>query len=304
MNPNTTAIAEAEAEAEAEAHRHLRVPLLVLALLTIDGLHFVFARALHDVLPPLTSVLFVLAVATIQVGAFAIAKGKFRWGTFRERMPFFLSIGALVALSTTINYIAVGFIDPGTAALLSQMSVLFGLGFGLLWLRERLTRDQLIGALICIAGVAIITFQPGDYAQLGSLMVIGGTFVYALHTAIVKRSGGIDFVEFFLWRLISTTGFLLLSAGVQGALIWPSLSAWPIIVIAGTVDVVISRSLYYLSLRQLKVSVLTLILTLSPAVAIAWSLILFGVQPTAQQLIGGAAVLVGVLIVTTRRNRQ
>ena len=37
--------------------------LLVLALLLVDGLHFVFARALHDVLPPLTSVVLVLGMA-------------------------------------------------------------------------------------------------------------------------------------------------------------------------------------------------------------------------------------------------
>lgn len=277
--------------------------LLVLALLTVDGLHFVFARALHDALPPLTSVFFVLAVATTQVAAFALTKGRLRLGTFTPHAPFFLAIGALIALSTTINYVAIGFIDPGTAALLSQMSVLFGLGFGLLWLRERLNRAQLLGAAICIVGVAIITFQPGDYFRLGSLLVVGSAFLYALHAAIVKRYGtGLDFVEFFTWRLISTTGFLLIAAGAQGALTWPAANAWPLLIAAGTVDVVISRSLYYLSLRRLKISVLALVLTLTPVVTIVWSFILFSMQPTAQQLIGGAAVLCGMLIVTTQRS--
>ncbi|MCS6847916.1 MAG: DMT family transporter [Anaerolineae bacterium] len=294
MKANPPALAQASTDLPAFG--------LVLALLAVDGLHFVFARALHAVLPPLTSVLFVLAVATVQVSAFAAIKGKLNWQTFAHRAPFFLAIGALVAVSTTVNYIAIGFVDPGTAALLSQTSVLFGLGFGLLWLRERLTQAQLIGAAVCIAGVAIITFQPGDYFRLGSLMVVGSAFLYALHAAIVKRQGiGLDFVEFFAWRLISTTGFLLISAGLQGALAWPEASAWPLIIAAGTVDVVISRSLYYLSLRRLKISMLTLALTLTPVVTIAWSLVLFGAQPTAQQLIGGAAVLAGVLIVTTRR---
>lgn len=276
--------------------------LLVLALLLVDGLHFVFARALHDVLPPLTSVVFVMGVATAEVAAFAIATRRFRVQTFLRKAPFFLAIGALVALSTSINYIAVGFVDPGTAALLAQMSVVFGLGFGLLWLRERLTRQQFFGAALCILGVAVITFQPGDYFRLGALMIIGGTFLYALHMALVKRyGGGMDFVEFFLWRLMSTTACLVLLAGAQGALAWPSANAWPLLLITGTVDIVISRSLYYLSLRRLKMSVLTLVLTLTPVVTIVWSLALFGVQPTLQQVIGGAAVLIGVLIVTLRR---
>jgi drug/metabolite transporter (DMT)-like permease len=276
--------------------------VLILALLLVDGLHFVFARALHDVLPPLTSVLFVMSIATVEVAVFAVATKRFRVQTFLDKAPFFLVIGALVGLSTSINYIAVGFVDPGTASLLAQMSVVFGLGFGLFWLREKLTRRQLFGAALCILGVTIITFQPGDYFRLGALMIIGGTFLYALHMALVKRyGGGMDFVEFFLWRLMSTAGCLLLLAGAQGALTWPAANAWPLLLIVGTVDVVISRSLYYLSLRRLKMSVMTLVLTLTPLVTIVWSFILFGVQPTVQQMIGGAAVLTGVLIVTLRR---
>lgn len=278
--------------------------LLVIALLAVDGLHFVFARALHDYLPPVTAAMFVLLIAALEICAFAIAKKKFHIATFRLHGKFFLTIAALVAFSTAINYTAVGFVDPGTAALLSQMSVLFGLGFGLLWLKERLTKPQLAGAALCIAGVIIITFQPGDYFRLGAIMIMVGSFAYALHAAIVKRhGGGIDFVEFFLWRLACTAGFLFLASTLQGALVWPGPQAWAILLLAGTIDVVISRSLYYLSMRRLKISVLTLVLTLSPVITALWAFVLFSVRPTAQQIIGGIAVMIGVLIVTLQRQR-
>jgi drug/metabolite transporter (DMT)-like permease len=282
-----------------------RTALLVIALLAIDGLHFVFARALHDYLPPVTAAMFVLMIAATEISLFALIKNKFRISTFRKHAKFFLTIAALVAFSTGINYTAVGFVDPGTAALLSQMSVLFGLGFGLLWLKERLNRIQLAGAALCIAGVVIITFQPGDYFRLGAVMIMIGSFAYALHAAIVKRQGGgIDFIEFFLWRLVCTAGFLFIGAAAQGALTWPTLPAWGILLLAGTVDVVISRSLYYLSMRRLKISILTLVLTLSPVVAALWSFILFAVRPTPQQIAGGIAVMAGVLIVTSQRQRN
>ena len=281
-----------------------RTALLVIGLLAIDGLHYVFARALHDYLPPITAAMFVLLIATIEVGAFAIATKIFHLSTFRRHAPFFLGIAALIAFSTSINYTAVGFIDPGTAALLAQMSVLFGLGFGLLWLKERLTKAQLAGAALCIAGVVIITFQPGDYFRTGAVMILFGSFAYALHAAIVKRhGGGIDFIEFFLWRLACTAGFLILASTFQGTLVWPSQPAWLILLLAGTVDVVISRSLYYLSMRRLKISILTLVLTLSPAVTALWAFILFDTRPTLQQIIGGVAVMAGVLIVTSQRRR-
>ena len=282
-----------------------RTALLVIALLAVDGLHFVFARALHDYLPPVTGAMFVLMIASLEVAVFAIAKRKFHISTFVKHARFFLTIAALVAFSTAINYTAVGFVDPGTAALLSQMSVLFGLGFGLLWLKEKLTKPQLAGAALCVLGVVIITFQPGDYFRLGAVMIMVGSFAYALHAAIVKRhGGGIDFIEFFLWRLACTAGFLFLASTFQGALVWPGPQAWLILLLAGTVDVVISRSLYYLSMRRLKISILTLVLTLSPVMTALWAFILFDVRPTPQQIIGGIAVMAGVLIVTTQRQRR
>ena len=277
--------------------------ILILALLAVDGLHFVFARALREYMHPVASVVWVLGIGALEVGVFAARVGKIRWVTFRKHAIFFLVIGTLVGVSTTINYTAVKFIEPGVASLLSEMSILFGVMLGVFWLRDRLSRKQAIGATIAITGVILITFQPGDFLRLGALMVIGGSFLYAWHAAIVKRySGGIDFLEFFVWRLVATTGVLILSASVQGQLMFPpNGTAWILVFIAGTVDVVISRTLYYLSLRRLTVSIHALIFTLSPVVAILWSLALFGSQPRVQELLGGAIVLIGVGIVTYRR---
>lgn len=278
------------------------VIVLVAALLAIDGLHFVFARALHDYLNPNLSVLFVMLIGTTEVGLFAAWRGELKLSTFTRHYRFFLAVGLLVAISTGINYSAVGFIDPGTASLLSETSILFGLAFGFIWLKDRLSRRQLLGAALALGGVAVITFQPGDYWRLGALLVIGSSGLYAAHAAIVKRYGGaLGFAEFFFWRLASTTGFLLISAAIQGALSWPTdWRAWLIMLTAGSVDVAASRTLYYLALRRLTVSMHTLVLTLSPVVAILWSLILFGIQPTGRDMLGGLAVLAGVAIVTYR----
>ena len=137
--------------------------------------------------------------------------------------------------------------------------------------------------------------------QLGSLFVLASTLLYALHTAIVKRcGGGIEFLNFFFYRLLATTAFLLLFAGVGQELVWPDAATWALLIVVGTVDVVISRALYYLTLRTFPMSIHTIILTLSPVVSIVLSFFLFRTFPGVQELIGGAAVLAGVVIVTRR----
>lgn len=276
--------------------------LLVICLLLVDSLHFVFARLLLPHLPPGTSALYVLAVATVETGLYLGWRGNLRLALLRQHLPFFLSIGFLVAGSTAINYTAVAYLDPGTASRLAQTSILFALLFGLFWLQEKLRPAQLAGSGLAIIGVFVISFQPGDFLRFGALLVLGAAFMYALHAAIVKRYGGeIDFANFFFFRVACTTGFLLLFASLRDKLVWPGWAAWPYLLLAGSVDVTLSRTLYYRSLRLLPISFHATVLTVSPVITILWSLALFGERPSRQAFIGGAAVLLGVLIVTLQR---
>jgi drug/metabolite transporter (DMT)-like permease len=276
--------------------------VLIFPLLLIDSLHFVFARLLLPHISPGVSPMYVLAIATVEVGLFAMIRGRLHLKVQKRHLGFLLAIGFLVAASTNINFEAVAFIDPGTASLLAETYILFGVGFGLIWLRDKLTRAQIGGALVAVAGVFIITFQSGDYMRLGSLMVLSSAFMYSVHAAIAKRyAGDIEFLDFFFFRLLCTTGFLLLFAIGRRALAWPSTTAWLLLALVATVDVVASRTLYYVSLRLLKMSIHSIMLTLSPVAAICWSLLLFDTFPRPQQLLGGAAVILGVLLVTISR---
>jgi drug/metabolite transporter (DMT)-like permease len=269
----------------------------------LDSLHFVFAKLVHGYISPAVSVFYVLGVSTVEVGLFALAKKSLHLSTLKKHFWFFLAIGFLIAASTNINYEAVAFIDPGTASLLSQTSILFSLGFGLLWMRDRLTWKQGVGVVLTLIGAFIISFQPGDYLRLGSLMTVGASFMYALHAALAKRHGDdIEFLDFFFGRLLFTTGVLFVFSTARGALVWPSAKAWPLLVLVGTVDVVLSRTLYYIALRRMTMSLHTILLTLTPILSVCWSLLFFDVVPTMAKIVGGTAIILGVLVVTMNQD--
>lgn len=278
---------------------------LMAVLLLFDSLHFVFAKLLHAYISPGVSVFYVLSISTIEVGVFALAQKRLHLASLKRHFWFFLAIGFLIAASTNINYEAIAFLDPGTASLLSQTSILFGLSFGVLWLRDRLTRAQIGGALLATAGVFVISFQPGDYLRLGSLMVVGSALMYALHAALTKRHGdAIEFLDFFFGRLLFTTAVLFCFSVARGALAWPTAMAWGLLLLVGTVDVALSRTLYYVALRRLTMSMHTIILTITPILAVCWSLLFFRVTPAPAQLAGGAAIIAGVVLVTGKRNEK
>ncbi|MCL4263394.1 MAG: DMT family transporter [Anaerolineae bacterium] len=290
----------------AAARLSANMPLVLAILLLVDSLHFVFARLLLPYLPPITSAFLVLAIATVETAVFLGWRRAIDLSVLWQHGRFFAVVGLLVATATTLSYSSVRFIDPAAASLLAQTSTLFALGLSILWLGERLTRPEVMGTGVAVLGVFIVTFQSGGGNNLliGSAVVLLSAFIYALHTAVVKRWGqDIEFSNFFLFRVAGTTFFLLFFVLVQGEWQTPPPQAWVYLLLAGTFDVVISRVLYYLALRRLQMSYHAIILTLSPVVAVMWSFALFGTIPTVQGVVGGTAVIIGVIIVTLGRRR-
>ena len=275
---------------------------LFTALLLVDSFHYIFARLLLPHIHPTASAFFVLAVATVEVAAFAGVRGQLHWRPARSHFWFFASIGFLIAAATVLSYSAIAYIDPGTASMLGKTGIIFSLLLSVLWLRERLSRMQVIGAVLAVAGATVISYHPGAVVQWGALLILAATLLYALHTAVVKRWGGdMPFLDFFVFRLLFTSIFLFFFAAGSGHLVWPDAPTWLLLLLAGSVDVVISRALYYQTLRMFPMSIHTIILTLSPVVAIGVSLMLFGTFPGTQELIGGVMVLAGVVVVNRAR---
>jgi len=279
------------------------------ALLLVDSLHFIFGRMLLAYLPATTSSFFYMAIATVEIAAFAALRRQIDWQLFWRNSKFFLIIGFLIAYATAASFAAVSYIDPGTASMIARVNTLFAVAFGILWLKEKLTRGEKIGAAVAITGVFVISFQPGapgEQIWLGALLVLSSSFTYALHAAIVKRQGNdIEFTNFFLFRMLASLFFLLIFAVGRGEMVWPQgWPVWGVLFLTGTLNVTISRGLYYIALRRFNLSLLTILLTLSPVITIFWSLLLFGEAPSLPGFAGGAAVICGVIWVTLSRQRK
>jgi drug/metabolite transporter (DMT)-like permease len=273
---------------------------LIVGLLLVDSLYYIFARLLLPLLPPAAGAMYMMVVGTVQVAL--LMGGRVHWRVLWRHRWLFLTVGLLVGVNTNMGFVAVRYVDPGTASLLSRTSILFGVALGVAWLGERLRRLEVVGAVIAVAGVAVISFQPGDYLRWGSLLVVASTALYALHSAVVKRfAGEIPFGEFMFFRVAAVAAVLIVLAVAQGAVVWPTAEAWGWVALAAAVNVVLSRGLYYLALRRLDMSFLAIVLTLTPVVTWLWSVLAFGGQPTATEIGGGLATLTGVLLVTASR---
>lgn len=275
-------------------------------MLFIASLHHVFGRLLAGVMSPFASGFYVLAFAAVELFIIMAVGRKIQWSIFRKHIGFFTIIGILVAGATIFSYLALTLIDAGTASLVSRSSTVVTLALSFFWLRESLSRNELIGAFICIIGVFIIGFQSGNVFRVGSLLTFGAVVCYALHIAIVKRYGeAIEFNNFFLFRVFMTAVFLGVFMAMSGQMILPpTVNAWWLLFIIGTVDVVISRFLYYWVLRQMRLGMHTIALTATPVLTILISWLFLKESLTRQGAIGGIIVMVGILLVVLTQNKR
>jgi len=268
-------------------------------VLLFDSLHFIWAAMMVPYVSAEIAAPFVMSIATIEIGLYGLITKRLSLEPLRKHFWFFAAIGFMIGASTYTGYLAVHFIDAGTTSLLSKSGVIFSVALGLIWLRERFTPLQIIGTLIAVIGTFVIAYQSDARLQWGTLIMLAGTFAYTCHFAVVKRYGSeMDFVNFLFYRMLLTALFLILLSGTRGTLSWPSSMGWLVVALTATFDVVISRTFYYSALRRLDMSLLSVITTLGPVATIMWAFLFFETFPSIRQLIGGAAVLIGVLIVT------
>ncbi len=286
-------------------------PFAIGMVLLFDSFHLILARWLSNTLHPLASAFWVLGIAAAEFAIFLIVTGRVDTRILKAHFGFFALIGFLVAAATAMNYSAVTFVDAGTASLLSRSSTIFAIGMGVIWLKDRLSPLQWLGAAVALIGVLTISFQPIQSFQIGALLVLASAFSYALHAAIVKRYGGeIEFGNFMLWRVGMTAAILLLFilmaplVSDQEVRFWPAGFEWWALAVTATVDVVLSRVFYYWSLRRLELSFHSIVLILAPVVTVFWSFLFFGETPTLQTYIGGAIVIAGIFIVNWDRLRS
>src|SRR5262249_50214077 len=151
-----------------------------------------------------------------------IMRGRIDGRALWRHRGFFLALGLLVGINTNMGFAAVRYIDPGTASVLSLMSIPFGIALGVAWLGERPGAMEVLGAACAFAGVLAISAQAGDYLRWGSAMIVAATFLYAAHSALAKRYGGeIPFGQFMFFRAASVAAVLVALVLVQGELVWP-----------------------------------------------------------------------------------
>ncbi len=284
----------------------LRDSLIAAIVPIFLGFGFVIAKPAMEYLPPfLLMGLRFTFVALLLVWWFPIPKG------FLKRIFF----ASLIANTTqySITYTGLSYIDASAAVLLVQTEVPFGVLFAYFMLKEKPTLRALIGIAIAFVGVYILTGSPNlDGKFIGVSLVIIGSGVWALGQVLVKPlSKEINPLALVAWLgLFSGPILISLSAIFDGNPInyfsTATFETWMIAIYLGFIMQPITYGCFYYVLKRNPLYKVLPIVTMGiPPTGLLAAIFLLGEEPTKELFIGGAIIIIGViLIVFTKPSKK
>ena len=268
------------------------------------GFGFVIAKPAFESFPPilLMGIRFIFA-ASLLIWWFPIPKGYLK-------KIFFASLIANT-LQYSITYTGLNYIDASAAVLLVQTEVPFGVIFAYFMLREKPTIRALIGIAVAFVGVYILTGSPNlDGKFFGITLTIIGSAIWALGQVIVKPlSKEINPLALVAWlALFSGPLLITLSSIIDGDTIKYLSEAkfdhWMIAFYIGFIMQPITYGCFYYVLKNNPLYKVLPIVTMGiPPTGLLAAIFLLGEKPTQELFIGGAIIIVGVILIVFTKNK-
>jgi O-acetylserine/cysteine efflux transporter len=190
--------------------KHLMLATLVAI---IWGCNFIFLRFSLEEIPPLTLCALRFFMSSIPL-VFFVRRPDAPWG--------WLLVYSFLTFSLQFAFLFLGMqagISVGLASLLAQVQVFFSFLFATLFLGERLTRWQVMGACTAFMGVALVLehLGGGDITSAGFFWVLAAAIAWGAGNTCVKKMGPVQGVSLIIWaNFLSFFPLFLASCWVDG----------------------------------------------------------------------------------------
>lgn len=252
---------------------------------------------------------FPLTAVRVGVGVSALALMSYI--TVTGRLPDFLAnwkpIFALGVLNAAVPFSLYAFaalrLESGLLAVLNAMAPLFGALVARVWLKERLTRNRILGLCLGFLGILILVYDKlsfnqgaAGWAVLASLLATVFYGIAANFTARYLR--GVQPQAVAAGSMVSATLILLPVAIFWWPTQLPGLHAWGAALSLSLLCTAVAYLIFYRLLSNVGPSKTITVTFLVPPFGVLWGALLLDEALTAQMLIGMSTVLFGTLLAT------
>ena len=178
--------------------------------------------------------------------------------------------------------------------------------FGVAFFKERFTRLEAVGVVVAVVGVFVLAYGDLSLEIVGAAVLLGAALFFAsansLSKVYVKKVNPVALAggnSMLMFLFIFT--YTVLARKLDT--VFPSETV--VYAILGSITgVVLSFILFFKALQVFEVSKAATIRTMEPFLTAIFSFAILALTPTANQLLGGALIVLGVVTLSLTKGKQ
>jgi len=240
---------------------------------------------------------------------YGLVTGSFRiYKSFGKHEYFILLVNGILELTGTYFFFkAIHSVEnPSIVSFLHNMSPVFVVILGVLFLKEKINLQEFIGIVIALGGTFLISYKGGTHLRDmfidGSEYALISVLIFAFNTILLKKYvkrlspvvltiNRVIFLTlfFFVYLLLSDEPFFIPRKAFYNVLIGSFLGPFLTVI----------ASLY--ALKYIEASKKSVLGTTKGLFVLLGSYLFFGNFPTRIQIIGGILTIIGAILIITGR---
>lgn len=287
-----------------------RDTMLAVLVATLWGVNFVVIAWGMDGVPPL---LFVaIRFAIVSLAAFVVPRPATSWRVV-VGVGLFMSLGQFGLLYTSM---ALG-LSPGLAALLLQAQAVLTIVLAAVTLRERPTPAQVAGVGLGVVGLAVVALgRGGEAPAIAVVLCLGGALSWAIGNVIARTAGPVagrgrlGALSLTVWSAlvvpVPAAAIALVVDGPDAVLQGLAAFGWQAVLstlYTAVLCTIVGYAVFNALLARNRSAAVVPWVLLAPVVAMASAWLLLGASPSPGEIVGGAILVLGVLITGVRPRR-
>ncbi len=190
----------------------------------------------------------------------------------------------------------------GRAAFIHKTLPIYALILGFFFLKEKITKKQLIAMGVMFAGLVLMQLQNMSYdIRIGDFLVLGATILWAVENTIAKKvminkesNWVVSFARMFYGSLVLFAIIIILG---KTNLLFSLNSEQVLYILVSGVLLFFYVFTYYWGLKYINLSKATTILLIAPVISLILGMLWLGEQVFMLQLIGSLLILIGAFII-------
>lgn len=276
--------------------------LSVLGALILWSSSFVAIKFAYTTYPPITLAVVRFIVATVILGALTLLPQN----RVKLKKKDILTVAVCgltgIMLYAVLQNIAMQWTSASSATLIIASYPIITLLMESAIYKTKLSFVKVVAILIAIAGVVILSYVKADSRVegelLGILLLVLAGVVWAIYNFMTKKVvNEYPPITLLFYSTLFGTIFMLPLALLERAQ-WqePTLISFSMMMFLGVFCSVIAFLLYNRGLKTMAPSTVTSMLNLVPIFGVFFSWLLLGEEVTLRKFIGGAIVILGVML--------